>query len=82
MEIPGRSFLNLFDREIFSDGCDGHGVGRVDLEGGVHFNSLIFAYLRVLVAIDSSNPEDTVVLIDPLVKGSHEIFGLAVWVRL
>ena len=82
MEVPGRSFLNLFDGKIFGDRGDGHGVRRVDLEGGEHFNSLIFADFWVFVTIDGPNPEDAIVLVDPLVEGSHQILGLAVWIRL
>ena len=61
------------------DGGGGDGCGRVDLEGGEHIHTLFLADLGVLVAIDCSNPENSIVLVDPFVKLGGESLGLAVW---
>jgi len=70
--------LNLFDGKIFSNCSDRHWCRRIDLERGEHLNSLILADLGIFVTVDSSNPEDSIILIDPFIEGGHKIFGLAV----
>ena len=74
MEVPCCCFLNLFWREVFSESGDGDGCRWIDLEGRKDFHALVFANFGVLVAIDSSNSEYSVVLIDPLIELGCEIF--------
>lgn len=62
------------------DGGGGYGGRWVDLEGGEHFDGLLLADLGVLVAIDCSNPENSIVLVDPFVKLGGETLGLSIWV--
>ena len=80
VEVLCCCFLNLLGWEILGEGGDGDGCGGIDLEGGEHFDSLIFAYFGILVAIDGSNSEDSVVLIDPLVEFACKIFWGAIWI--
>ena len=76
----GCCFLQFLDGVVLGDGGGGDGGGRVDLEGGERVDALFLADLGVFVAIDGSNPENSIVLVDPFVELGREVVGLSVWV--
>lgn len=65
----------------YGNGDDWNRVGRVDLEGRENSRSLFLAQLGVLIAIDRSDPEDSVELEHPLVELLGEGEGLAIYLR-
>lgn len=60
--------MYFFNSEIFSKSGGGDRCGRIDFEGGEDIDTLIFADFGILITIDGSDSEDTIVLIDPLIK--------------
>lgn len=79
VEITSSCLLELFDGIIFSDSGSGHRCRWVDLERREDFGFLLFADLGVLITIDSSNPEDTIILVDPFVKFLSEFLRLSIY---
>jgi hypothetical protein len=65
------SLLEFVDREVFSDDGGRNRGGGIDFEGRKNLDTLVFADFRVCIAIDCSDSEDTIVLMNPLI----ELFG-------
>lgn len=62
----------------------GNWDGRINLESGEVLNALIAADLGILITVDGSDPEDSIILVGPFVEfldeaGTESVYGKIIW---